>query len=281
MPAKPLTPEQQDDAQRLMAIFEEHKTRHGLTQAALADDLGYSVQSSVSQYLKGKIPLNMEAAVKFARRFGCRVSAFSPSIQREIDRISTFATDKGEFMGEEQTPVSPRPQRIEPLNVAPVVPTYDESPGLFCANDDFIRFEIYDVRMSAGPGAEQIAHPDMVEYLPVLKEWANENLGTTDHNRIKLVTCSGVSMQPTIDDGSLMFVDVTVKNYRGDGLYCLAFRDGLIVKRLVADLKNRRIRLVSDNPDKANYQDQIIEPDEEDRLTIIGQVKRWFKTCKP
>lgn len=92
MPAKPLTPEQQDDAQRLMAIFEEHKTKHGLTQATLADDLGYSVQSSVSQYLKGKIPLNMEAAVKFARRFGCRVSAFSPSIQREIDRISEFSS---------------------------------------------------------------------------------------------------------------------------------------------------------------------------------------------
>lgn len=92
MPAKPLTPEQMGDAQRLMAIFEEHKTKYGLTQAALADDLGYSVQSSVSQYLKGKIPLNMEAAVKFARRFECRVSAFSPSIQGEIDRISEFSS---------------------------------------------------------------------------------------------------------------------------------------------------------------------------------------------
>jgi transcriptional regulator with XRE-family HTH domain len=297
MPAKPLTPEQQGDAQRLMAIFEEHKTKHGLTQATLADDLGYSVQSSVSQYLKGKIPLNVEAAVKFAGRFGCAVSEFSPSIQKEIDRIAGFSTKSGDAGRRKLTDFEKEKENATKLNqqiendrraideylVAgmPDAKLIDGEFSVVSANDDFVRFEIYDVRMSAGPGAEQVAHPDMVEYLPVLKEWANENLGTTDHNRIKLVTCSGVSMQPTIDDGSLMFVDVTVKNYRGDGLYCLAFRDGLIVKRLVADVKSRRIRLVSDNPDKTNYQDQIIEPDEEDRLTIIGQVKRWFKTCKP
>lgn len=65
---------------------------YGLTQAALADDLGFSGQSSVSQYLKGKIPLNVDAALKFAQRFKCSVSDFSPSIQGEIDRIAEFAS---------------------------------------------------------------------------------------------------------------------------------------------------------------------------------------------
>lgn len=99
MPAKPLTPEQKEDAAKLMQIFEKHKAKHGLTQALLADDLGYSVQSSVSQYLKGKIPLNVEAAMKFAKRFGCSVSDFSPSIQKEIDQIAVFAsTNKDKIM---------------------------------------------------------------------------------------------------------------------------------------------------------------------------------------
>ena len=93
MPAKPLTPEQKADAERLMAIF---KRQSGLTQAVLADDLGFSTQSAVSQYLNGRVPLNVEVAIKFAERFNCLVSDCSPSIQREIDRISLYsATNEG------------------------------------------------------------------------------------------------------------------------------------------------------------------------------------------
>jgi len=89
MPAKPLTEEQKEDSAKLMVIF---KSKSGLTQAQLADDLGFANQSAVSQYLNGKIPLNVEVSVKFAKRFDCDVSRFSPSLQREIDRIASFAS---------------------------------------------------------------------------------------------------------------------------------------------------------------------------------------------
>jgi len=92
MPSKPLTQEQRQDAARLSVIFAEHKHRHGLTQAVLADKLGFSVQSTVSQYLKGKIPLNVAAAIKFAECFNCRVADFSPSLQADIDKIALFAS---------------------------------------------------------------------------------------------------------------------------------------------------------------------------------------------
>lgn len=112
MPAKPLTPEQKADAARLMGLFEnqkaiENKQGKRLTQAILADDLGYATQSAVSQYLKGKVPLNVEAAVKFAARFGCRVSAFSPSIQEEIDRIASFATRAEKDASMKKEPLRP------------------------------------------------------------------------------------------------------------------------------------------------------------------------------
>jgi len=94
MPAKPLTPEQKQDAARLAAIFEKRKAEDGLTQAVLADILGYSVQSAVSQYLKARIPLNVSAAIKFAGGLRCRVADFSPSIQSEIDKIAAFATQR-------------------------------------------------------------------------------------------------------------------------------------------------------------------------------------------
>lgn len=110
MPAKPLTPEQKADAAELMKLFKEKAAEEKagrLTQATLADDLGYTTQSAVSQYLNGKVPLNIDASIKFATRFGCRVSDFSPSIQQEIDRIAQFATKAGDTHGQDE----PLPQK--------------------------------------------------------------------------------------------------------------------------------------------------------------------------
>ena len=77
---------------RKKAAEEQDAQGKRLSQATLADELGYATQSAVSQYLNGKVPLNVDASIRFATRFGCSVSDFSPSIQEEIDRIANFAT---------------------------------------------------------------------------------------------------------------------------------------------------------------------------------------------
>ena len=94
MPAKPLTQEQKADAVRLLEIFKARKEHlePGLTQSVLADNLGFATQSAVSQYFQGKVPLNVEAAVKFAARLECAVSDFSPAMQEAIDRIAAFSS---------------------------------------------------------------------------------------------------------------------------------------------------------------------------------------------
>ena len=196
----------------------------------------------VSQILSGHRSFGEKAAANMARRAGL------PS---------------GYFDGQGQGPAANVAQPPQPPHA------------------DYVQLEIHDVRMSAGAGAECIDRSDIVANLPVLKSWALENLGTANPEYVKLVTCAGISMQPTIDDGSLMFVDVRVREYRGDGIYCLAWNEHLIVKRLIADVLSGNLRIVSDNPDKTYYPDQIATPAEADRLTILGQVRRWFKTCKP
>jgi len=111
MPAKPLTPEQKADAERLNARFKARKLEEpGLTQAVLADDLGFSTQSAVSQYLRGEVPLNVEAAVRFAERLGCMVSDFSPTMQQAIDRIATFSSAAGR--AHRQSEFIPTPEEI-------------------------------------------------------------------------------------------------------------------------------------------------------------------------
>lgn len=113
MPAKPLTPEQKADAERLNARFKARKLEEpGLTQAVLADDLGFSTQSAVSQYLRGEVPLNVEAAVKFADRLGCMVSDFSPAMQQAIDRIASFSSANNSARNQRNSEFIPTPEEI-------------------------------------------------------------------------------------------------------------------------------------------------------------------------
>jgi transcriptional regulator with XRE-family HTH domain len=93
MPAKPLSPEQKADADRLKAIYERWRDANRLesgkklSQAEVAFALGFG-QSALSQYLNGSIPLNAEVAVNFARVFSCRVLDFSPAIALEIANLA-------------------------------------------------------------------------------------------------------------------------------------------------------------------------------------------------
>jgi len=96
MPARSLTHEQKQDAERLKGIYDGRKKELRLSQELLADEFGFSGQSTVNQYLIGKIPLNVKTAVKFAEHLRCRVSDFSPSIQHEIDRLSRYASESAE-----------------------------------------------------------------------------------------------------------------------------------------------------------------------------------------
>lgn len=63
-------------AQRLKAIYESKRRELHLSQDKVAAECGWQSQSTVSQYLNGLIPLNFEAAVKFATLLRIAVSEF-------------------------------------------------------------------------------------------------------------------------------------------------------------------------------------------------------------
>lgn len=88
MPAKPLTPEQAADAARLRAAWSRVKAATGKTQTDLAFDLGFATQSAVSQYLQGRIPLNIEALKNFAAALDVPMRQISPSL---CDRFESIA----------------------------------------------------------------------------------------------------------------------------------------------------------------------------------------------
>ncbi|MBG6240464.1 MAG: helix-turn-helix domain-containing protein [Candidatus Symbiopectobacterium sp. Clec_Harlan] len=62
-----VTDQDKQTATRLKRIWDEKKKALGLTQEKAADALGFNTQGAVSQYLNGKVPLNTDTVIKFAK----------------------------------------------------------------------------------------------------------------------------------------------------------------------------------------------------------------------
>lgn len=92
MPKVEMSDERKQDAERLLRVFNEKKRELGLTQEKLATLCGYAHQAVVNNYLHGRIPLNIRAAILFARHLQVSVGEFSPAMQAEIDELAAFAS---------------------------------------------------------------------------------------------------------------------------------------------------------------------------------------------
>lgn len=83
------------DSDRLKALYAEWKANdRSHTQAYAAKHMGIT-QSAVSQYLLGRIALNLETLLKFTTLFGCRPEEISPSLADAFYRSYPGAVDDG------------------------------------------------------------------------------------------------------------------------------------------------------------------------------------------
>lgn len=93
MPAKPLTAEQQQDAQRLRhALANAQADDPSLTQEKLAHLCGWKTQGTVNQYLNGRIPLNLGSLHKFADVLKVRPDEISPELTKQARGLSVRYT---------------------------------------------------------------------------------------------------------------------------------------------------------------------------------------------
>lgn len=74
-------------------------------------------------------------------------------------------------------------------------------------------------------------------------------------------------MEGTIEPGDLIFVDVAVSSFDGDGIYVFDYNGDMFVKRL-QKVKSELI-VISDNP---RYREWTISEDEMDMLHVAGRV---------
>ncbi|SAK53338.1 hypothetical protein AWB78_01316 [Caballeronia calidae] len=82
---RPPTPEELEEARRLAAIWEDFKTRNpGVSQEWLGKEAGIGGQSAVSQYLLGKIALNLEAMLRLCGVLGAKPMDVSPRLMTQF-----------------------------------------------------------------------------------------------------------------------------------------------------------------------------------------------------
>ena len=137
--------------------------------------------------------------------------------------------------------------------------------------DGYIYLDLLDVQAAAGNGVEMIEHPSVVTKMEIQEEWAQRTFGG-DLSRIMLITARGTSMSGTIENGDVLFVDSTVREYDGEGIYVITRGREVLVKRL-QKLHGNRLEIISDNP---NNRSETLDEAQADEVIICGRVlKAW------
>ncbi|MBK3510745.1 S24 family peptidase [Pseudomonas sp. MF6747] len=105
----------------------------------------------------------------------------------------------------------------------------------------------YDVRAAMGGGQIPHEYPEMLQDIRVSPKHLRD-LGVTfkEHFHLKMITGWGQSMAPTIKDRDPLLVDITIREFTGDGIYLFSHDDMLYVKRLQKKGRDR-FKMISDN----------------------------------
>ena len=120
-----------------------------------------------------------------------------------------------------------------------------------------------DIRASAGGGAYGF---DEQEYETIsIDEKLMHNMVGMGNTELEAIHVDGESMEPTLQDGSIVFVDRTQTNISKNGIFIAQTLNGLYIKR-IQQRADGMVELISDN---TVYPPQAIHPDE---VTIIGKV---------
>lgn len=211
--------------------LEELMAEYGLdTQQQLADFAGVS-KGLVGQWFNGSTGLGAKP-----------LSAFDKKTRFSINWLTEGTGDKYKTH---------------------VLPAITESES-----EDRIRFPRLNAEATCGAGTINDHYIEVVDYVTVASAWAREKLGG-NLNKIQVITARGDSMEPTIEDGDVMFVDTAIEAFEGDGLYLLWYIDGLKAKRLQSTVGGG-LMIISDN---SSYRTETVRGEDLNAVHIIGRIR--------
>lgn len=252
----PLNADQLADAKRLGDIYRarvrETKDRGEppLNQMEVGLRCGWSSpQSTVSQYMTGKVALNLDALVKLSEALDFEPYEVSPSLAAGIRRAGKESPAKARNKDAANTPF-------------PV----GEDEGVI--DDRYAFIPQYDARAAAGIGHDN-PHVEVKSTLAFKRDWLR--LKGANPATLIVIYADGDSMWPTIDDHDVLLLDTSKTDPVDGHVFVLASNDkGTIVKRLIKHGSSWIIQ--SDNPDDGRYPDIVLPDDDIYEHRIIGRV---------
>ncbi len=141
---------------------------------------------------------------------------------------------------------------------------FDQAVDMLKAETDkFFQVRYFaDIRASAGGGA--YGFDEDFETI-TLDEKIMHNMVGLGNTELEAIHVDGESMEPTLQDGSIVFVDRTQTNINKDGVFIASTTTGLFIKR-IRQRADGMVELISDNK---IYSPEVLSPDE---VTIVGKV---------
>jgi SOS-response transcriptional repressor LexA len=117
---------------------------------------------------------------------------------------------------------------------------------------------------SGGPVCNDVA---VVERLQVSVDWFKQNISRYRTIGHQLVTARGDSMEPTINSGDIVVVDVRDTDVTQEGIFCVNYGGGVTIKRI--QVLPFGVEFISDNK---LYNSFVLKGQEIDAIKIIGRV---------
>ncbi|WP_122563901.1 S24 family peptidase [Pseudomonas viridiflava] len=242
-------------------LFLSKKNELKLSQKKIADEAGMT-PAAVNLYFKGINPLNTKFAAVLSRMLQEPVEKFSKRLADEIESLTSTArpiapqssadivqqmlAKHGKNLSDEarQKIADAVEEVASSTNGSNVISVDFSRPGQV---GDEVWIAHYDVRAAMGGGQIPHEYPEMLQDIRVSPKHLRE-MGVTfkEHFHLKVITGWGQSMAPTIKDRDPLLVDVTIREFTGDGIYLFSHDEMLYVKRLQKKGKDR-FKMISDN----------------------------------
>lgn len=122
--------------------------------------------------------------------------------------------------------------------------------------------DIIDVEACCGNGKECLSEKSLGQVSIPLDTF--KSITNTSPDKVKLIKASGDSMEPTIKDSDMVWVDTSNNFISSDGIYLLKMPTGLAIKRVQAGMSD--ITVKSDNPKYSDITSSVEE------VNVIGKV---------
>jgi len=147
---------------------------------------------------------------------------------------------------------------------------FDQAAGMLVEETDkFFHVKYFsNVRASAGGGSEGFGEDfeEIVIDSKLMKTiFKNQDIEELKDKEIDAIRVDGDSMEPTLKNGSIVFVDRTKREISKEGIFIVSTPGGLFIKRLNRKVDGS-IELISDN---RMYSPEVLAPSE---VNIVGKV---------